>query len=123
MLAATYDSVTGIVTCKAGGFYTVDYFEQFTHDVSAMSTRAKREKGRVKILIHAEGLPVQSADVANVGQRITSQTGGLIGPDDRIAMILSSNLSKIQMSRVMVNSASKCFLSEAEAVAWLMSDC
>jgi hypothetical protein len=81
--------------------------------------RCRRDFGCVKILSVSVDSKVQSAAVMDEASLAQWRR---IDPRDRLAIVVSSHLLKMQIDRTFRSEGEKAFLSEADAVAWLMDE-
>lgn len=121
MFDISYDTKTGVITLKTGGFYQVDAIGTQMEQALALVTRARREFGRSRTLIHADELMVQSGEVvqhcAGVLDRFHANEG-----QERVAVIASSALVRLQLAKLFKDKHSRIFAEEGEATAWLLAD-
>lgn len=119
MFTVEYDERTGIVRCAGSGFMSVETIREVGPRVHAACDRARREHGRMCMLVYSPGAVVQSGEVMEqVGRN------GLPIKDarDRMAVVVESSLVKLQATRTLRHEQIRLFATEAEATAWLRSD-
>lgn len=119
MYLVEYDRARGIVRCTSSGFFTVEDVLAQRKATHIETERCRRDFGYVKILSASLDSQVQSAAVM---EEAALGRWRRVDPRDRLALVVSSQLFKMQISRTFQSDAEKAFLSEAEALAWLMAD-
>jgi len=115
MFSVKYDTATGIIRCVAGGFLTAADVQRFSVAVHESVQRCLRERGAVRMLVLSPETQVQTAETLEAAQRAKQK----LGPDYRIATVVTSPLAKLQAARVLASDRDRAFTSEAEALAWL----
>jgi hypothetical protein len=122
MLDAQYDPACGLITLQSAGFHAIDSITQHAEDVGALVQRLKSEGRDIRILILGEQMTVQGNDVTALAMSRTSEGNLLTGPKDRLAIVLSSMLTKLQIDRFLDQANMRCFSNENEARTWLFSE-
>lgn len=118
MFTVAYDEAAGIVRCTTMGFYSVAEVLENARRVRDAVARCQREFGSVAMLILASEASVQSKEVMEASQKDQWR----VGPGDRMAIVLTSALARMQAARTFVSDQEKLFQTEAEAVDWLMAE-
>lgn len=111
------DLRTNLVRVTAPGFWTPDQLS----DNMARTERvlaAVRAKGLpVRVLVDLRRSRVQSGETA---ERIRANSLRMYRPDDKVALVVASELARMQAKRLQAGVANRAaFLSVAEAEAWL----
>jgi len=124
MTAATetsYDPVNNIIHYQQGGFNSIEAIRANTQRVGAMVKEARRRHGCAHVLVIKNDAIVQSSEAV---QEISKGRGEVLsGPLDRMAVVIESGLSRMQVQRLYAgDERRRCFQSIEEARAWLMSD-
>jgi hypothetical protein len=74
--------------------------------------------GRARVLVNLCTATIQTPDTAD---RIRHWTGVIYKEQDRVAIVLASSLLKSQMRRVAIIADRELFLSETNALGWLLA--
>jgi len=118
MFSVHYDDTSGIIRCTSGGFLTVAEVHEYASAVHESMGRSWREFGRVAMLVISNDATVQSAEVMDA----TNANLRRFGPADRLAIVVSSQLVKMQAGRTLDGERFRTFASEEEALAWLIAE-
>jgi hypothetical protein len=119
MFSVEYDSRLGIVRTTTGGFLNVDDVRQHTEAAQDAVARSRREYGDVKALVIKLDAIVQPAEVMAASNEAKPR---MDGPYDKMALVCSSALAKLQAGRNFRPGKEQIFETEAEAIAWLLAD-
>lgn len=119
MIETAYDPVTGIVHSRSVGLLTIEEVGSATRRTRELMQRARDEHGRALYLVDARETMVQPREVIEEIERWGSF---LDHPDDRMAVVLASTLSKLQTERVFRSDQERAFLSIEAARDWLVGD-
>ncbi len=90
-----------------------DHFGALERQVEELRQRERR----ARVLVNLCEAMIQPAETA---ARIRHWTGLIYREQDKVALVVASSLLKSQMRRVAVIADRELFLSEANALAWLM---
>jgi hypothetical protein len=112
-----YDPTAGIVRTMVRGFWSLDDADAYFRRLGILIHTARREFGHARVLVDRRGCPVQSAEVA---QRMSRANRDLF-PTDRLAIVVDSNLVRMQMRRLFSHQGSQAFLSYEAAMTWLLA--
>ncbi|WP_340317896.1 hypothetical protein [Rhizorhabdus argentea] len=97
---------------------TVDDVKRYNADAARLVHIAAERFGKIRLLVDARKLSIQPPEVT---QHFEQPDRLLRTPEDRYALVLGSNLAKIQARRVLGNDDRVCsFLSMQAAEAWLL---
>jgi hypothetical protein len=119
MFSVKYDDKNGIIRCLSpGGFMTVAEVNQSAAAVYESMQRCRKEFGGVSMLVLTRDTTVQSAEVMEA----TKNNMRRMGPNDRVAIVVSSQLAKMQGERTLDTKKLRAFASEPEARAWLVAE-
>lgn len=110
------DASAGLIRVTVAQFWSATTNDDFLRRLEACIAEARLCADTVRVLIDARNLPVQSADV--VATHIpAAQT--VYRSDDRLAVVCSSTLAKLQFQRFLHVADAAYFRSLAEGEAWL----
>ncbi|MBA2933820.1 hypothetical protein HZF05_06865 [Sphingomonas sp. CGMCC 1.13654] len=115
-LTVGYDAAGGLVRTLCAGFLTIEDVRRWGAQLPVANAEARRAGKPVLHLVIALDSPVQSGDVIAEFATIDIHP---VGPQDRMAVVVSSNLAKMQAARNFADGRERGFLDEAEAIAWL----
>ena len=99
------------------GFWTMETFNAYVRDCGAAIQKLVAGHGRFDMLSDCNGFPVQGPDVSAGFERLKEM--GSPAPQNRIAIVSSSALSRMQAERLMGGPHSRIFASEIAALEWL----
>lgn len=119
MFSVDYDHESGLITCTCAGFLTIADVQSYEKELREAMPRSRQRFGHLRILVISIDSCVQSAEVM---EAVARGRIPMTAPDDRMAVVVSSNLAKFQAARFFTSDKEKAFTSKAEAVAWLMAD-
>lgn len=108
---------TNRIVIHVRDFWTMDMIPGFAAEVGAKIQEARAVSGDFDVLVESLDFPVQANDVADLLPSI--MRGGMALTSGRSAVIVGSQLSKLQAERTLTHSRVKVFLARAEAEAWL----
>jgi len=115
LLSVTFDAHQKLIRVAGRGFCD----KQTSHEIVAnliSAISAQRQRGPVRVLVDGRAMVTQSADVVDWMQ---VETGRLYREGDRVAVLVSSPLFKLQLQRSVADNFRRLFVSEEEAQAWL----
>ena len=115
-LTVGYDAAGGLVRTLCAGFLTIEDVRRWGAGLSVAHAEARRADKPVLHLVIALDSPVQSGEVIAEFAKIDIHPAG---PRDRMAVVVSSSLARMQAARNFADSREQAFLAEAEAIAWL----
>ena len=113
-----YDPVKRAIFVQATGFHTMSEVQVFMRDCAAATAQSRADCGEVKILVDATDTVVQSDEVMGAFNEADSWAPE---PNDRMALLVTSSLAKMQASRSFKNEREKAFVSRDAAWLWLMA--
>jgi len=117
MITARYDEESDLVRVRSEGFLTIGDVQRYGMEFRDAIQRARHRTGCGKVLVESSEV-VQSADVVEAFVKLQP----LIDPDaDRLAVMVSSSLRKMQVKRGLVSANQQAFLSESAAMTWLFA--
>ena len=117
MFSVEYDDKAGIICCSGGGFLKVEEIEQYGRAMQGEIRRSMREFGNVGLLsLSTESAKVQTTELMEAAR----DNWRRLGPDNRMALVVSSALMRMQAARIYNSEQEKVFATEAEGRAWLL---
>lgn len=119
MITVSYDAENGIISLTAIGMLTTDDVNKAGGETVTFMNKARAQFGRGLFLINGNEAPVQPRDVIQATEKLGSF---LTGASDKLAVVVSSNLAKMQAKRIFTSPHEGVFLSLEEARAWLLAD-
>lgn len=119
MLTLEYDAELKIIRGVSTGFLTVENVQEYAQKLALFASQARNSDGIVRLCMDSRETLVQSQEVIAAFACLPSI---ISGPDDRIAVVVGSNLVKLQMKRNFISERERAFTSVETAVAWLISD-
>jgi hypothetical protein len=112
-----YDASRNRLLLEISGFWTLDTVRDFSAATEAQVRAIPNGRADYDILIDSSGFTVQSAEVADMLNKIA--LGGLDRTRGRGATITGSQLKKMQASRTQTHPRMRIFLTAEEATSWL----
>ena len=117
------DETAKSIRVRTSGFWTVDVARRFVGEYRASAEQARRRWGRVRMLVDARDSMVQANEVT---RELTGLNESVCeSPGDRIALVVSGGLVKLQADRVAENGTHgpvgerRTFVDPEAAAAWL----
>ncbi|MCE7797666.1 STAS/SEC14 domain-containing protein [Sphingobium sufflavum] len=117
MISVSYDEPSGIVCTVANGLASVEDFNAYAPRCVDFLARSRARHGRSLHLVDAQDNPIQTRDAFD---HMADASRGLIGEDDRCAVVLHSALARMQIDRMPDSFTRKFFNDRASAQAWLL---
>jgi hypothetical protein len=118
MYEISFDEQTRILMLKLSGFWDLAMVQRYMVDVTAEAERSERRFGAFSILTDNSDFPVQSFEVMNALIAFTKNAMER-HRDQRVAITVSSALSKMQVMRVSDGPNVRIFNDRAAAIGWL----
>lgn len=115
LMTFTVDWPKGIMRCLSTGFWSLKQSEEHFRFYVACVREIHRRGLPALIVVDLRDADAQSQEVA---ETIRSAVDGLYKPGDRIAMVVESSVTKIQMRRVLQPEYHEYFLSLNAAQHW-----
>lgn len=119
MFQFAYDDSTGIVRISVLGSWTLTEIARYAAEATDQFAKGRRRTGSLRLLIDCSlGHVCPQALVeplARAGMRHARA-------DDRIAVVVSSSLMKLQIKRMLGDAPSTMFVSDAAARRWLVGE-
>lgn len=117
MFRIAYDSHADCLTIEAAGFWQPQDVPAFSDALEAAGREARAASPAFSAIILSADFPVQANDVADLLGGVMARCIGLTS--GHVAVVVASQLNKMQVERTLVHPRVKPFLSEADARAWL----
>ena len=99
------------------GFWTIETFHDYVRDCGAAIQEFVARHGRFDTLGDCNHFPIQGPEVSAGFERLKEMSDKT--PQNRIAIVTASALSRIQAERLVGNPHSRIFATEAAALEWL----
>lgn len=116
MFTFEFEPASGILCVRVAGMWTMPEVERYGREVGARFAAARAQAGALRLLIELSRTEILSqnllAPLAEAGMRYSQ-------PDDRVAMVVTSSLMKLQMKRMVGDTPVSIFVSEGAARTWL----
>lgn len=119
MFNFTYRPDQGIMQVDVVGSWTVDEARRYGAEAGPQFARARAHAGRLRLLLNLLHNEILGQDII---VPLTSAGMRHARGDDRMALVVSSMLMKLQMRRMFSESGAPIFSTIAEADAWLALD-
>ncbi|WP_143011840.1 STAS/SEC14 domain-containing protein [Sphingomonas sp. YR710] len=119
MLTLEYDAELKIIKGVSAGFLTVEDVEDYAQKLARLTCQARESDGVVRLCLDSRESLIQSQEVMAAFACLPSM---ISSPSDRVAVVVSSSLAKLQMKRNFNSQHERTFTSVETAVAWLRSD-
>lgn len=117
MYTIRYDSMRRIFHLTLNGFWTMPVIIKFGAELLVRTTAIRVRGHRYAMLSDASAFPVQSAQVTSYFERIMARGIEIdVGP---CAIVVASQLNKLQAERSLRSDRVRVFLDRDEAEAWL----
>ena len=114
-----FEPADGIGRVKLYGFFDIETANDYFAKLEAFLKKVRSATGQAAILIDSTESGVQGRHVM---ERLQEGNLRVLMEGDRVAMVVSSTLLKMQIDRLPINSERRVFLSLDEAAAWLRND-
>lgn len=119
MFKVDLDDEARLVRCVCDGFFSVAELRDHATRLREAVAQSRRKFGRARVLVLSPNAVVQTPEVVEATQR---EAWRATEPGDRMAIVLTSSLTKLQAARTFSSAQERMFSSEAEAVVWLKDD-
>lgn len=118
MFSFSFDSQAGILMVRPVGAWTLDEIGRYSDELAIHVPKARRAAGELRLLIDNRACQLATRELAEPLGRAGAQVAAV---DDRIAIIVSTTLMKMQTKRLLGAAPHGVFLTEEEGRAWLTS--
>lgn len=99
------------------GFWTMETFEAYMRDCGAAMQKLVARHGRFDTLGDCNDFPIQGPEVSAAFEHLKAMSDKT--PQNRIAIVTSRALGRMQAERLVGNAHSRIFATEAAALEWL----
>ena len=117
MFRIDYDRRADCLAIHVAGFWQPADVPPFSEALEAACLNARAISPVFNAIIHSRDFPVQAGDVADMMTGVMARCIGLTR--GHVAIVVASQINKLQVERTLVHPRVRPFLSEAEARAWL----
>ena len=119
MFKLEYEPVSRVLRVTTAGYLTVEDVARYAIDRDIAAAAARQRSGRLRMYIDGTDSRVQPAVVIAAFNALPSI---VTEPDDRLAVVVTSSLSMLQVKRTLRNERERAFAATSEAMAWLTQD-
>ena len=112
-----YDRAVDCFRIHVSGFWTPADVQEFGPALHAKAKEIGRQSPRFDVMIESLDFPVQANDVADMLNGVMAQSIEIT--QGRVAVVVASQLNKLQVERTLVHPRVRPFLSIAQGQAWL----
>jgi hypothetical protein len=113
----SFDESSGILYVKVTGFWSLELAERYVIEQLSHWNEARRRAGCLRLLVDGSESSVQSPEVS---LRVRNGRKDMIkSPRDRAAIVVGTNLVRLQTERTIESEQMHVFTSVAEAERWL----
>lgn len=111
-----YDSGVRLIRAYAGGCWSIEETRSYITSLTAFVDGMRSRLGKARVLLDRRDISSQSEAVAGL---LAQANGEIFHPDDRLALVVSSNIAKASLRQRMPHAGTKAFLSIDAAETWL----
>ena len=120
MFHIDYDQRANCLAIRVEGFWQPDDVAPLAREVNAKGRKAQAIRRDFNIIVESLQFPVQANDVADLLTGI--MRGGMTLTTGRAAVVVGSQLNKLQAERTLVHPRLRVFVTLEEARGWLGDD-
>jgi hypothetical protein len=117
MFRVEFDATANLLRIEVWGFWTAEDVPPFAAVIGAKTREARIAHPDFNVIVESPDFPVQANDVADLLTNVMA--GGIQNTTGRAAVVVGSQLNKMQAERTLVHPRVQVFLSVAEARGWL----
>jgi hypothetical protein len=117
MLHVTFDEALGIIRTASCGASTPEQQQDYVSRKQSLNETARRKRGRILHLVDARDSVIQSKFAMD---RLALQVGAPRLSDDRTAVLVKGQASRIQLSAPNGKGEIRFFTDEEQAMIWLL---
>ena len=117
MFRVDYDARANVLTIHVSGFLTPDDVPAFAAEIAATARAAAAIRADFDVIVESLDFPVQANDVADLLAQIMRD--GIVLTSGNAAVVVGSQLNKLQAERTLAHPRLKVFRTMAEATDWL----
>lgn len=113
-----FDPKAGIIRVEAHGFWSYAEADAYARDLGRIIAEVRGRLGCVRTLSDRRNVPVLQGEVADRLGRLNAE---LYRPEDRVALVVDSSLTRSQLRRQVSHAGTCVFLSMTTAEEWLLA--
>ena len=117
MFRIEYDRTADCLSILVAGFWQPEDIPIFSNALEAGCLEARAASPSFSAIVLSGDFPVQANDVADLLTGVMERCIGLTS--GHVAVVVASQLNKMQVERTLVHPRVRPFLHETEARAWL----
>jgi hypothetical protein len=110
------DEEAGVILVYGAGFWTLESLNSHFDALRLVVDRRRASGDKIKVLVDLREASVQNSDVTAA---ISLRTSEIYAVEDRVAIVVSSSLAKLQMRRSVHRVQHEFFISQQAAKTWL----
>jgi hypothetical protein len=118
-LALDNDEARNLIRVVGRGRWSLAYFDQHIRSVEEAVRHARHQHGFVRLLMDLRGATVQTREVS---ERMTEVRRTLYKPLDRLGLVLSVGVMKLQIEDEPRQAITAYFTEPESAEAWLLAE-
>lgn len=116
MFSFSFDDAVGILRVEVDGSWTMPEVARYGREAGPQFREARHRAGSLRLLVDLRRTQILNQEVI----RPLGEAGMQFArADDRVALLVSSSLLKLQMKRMVGDAPANIFMVEDAAVAWL----
>jgi hypothetical protein len=116
MFTVAYDEKTGLIECGCEGFLALAEIREYGVRAADAAKRCRARFGFVRMFVHSFDSTIQTAEVMEEANKTNWE---MSDPRDRMAILVSTALARLQALRYYRSPQVGIFLSREEAIDWL----
>jgi hypothetical protein len=120
MFRVEYDARANVLGIAVSGFWTLEDVRPLAAAIGAKVAEARAIRGDFDVLVDSREFPVQGNAVADLLANIPR--AGMTQTTGRAAIVVASQLNKLQVERTLAHPRLRAFLSIDAARDWLAGD-
>ena len=113
--ASWYDRASRVVRIRGQGFWSQELLDRHFAELRNVIAEARRHSSSLRVIVDLTKAGVQTAEIS---QSIEAFRNEAYGPEDRVAIVVSSSLVKLQLRRSLTRELTKFFISLNAAETW-----
>jgi hypothetical protein len=116
IIRISFDPTAKIIRACASGCWSLDETKLYLAGLETFLRSSRGRLGKARVLLDRRDVSAQAPEVAAM---LASANGRIFEREDKIAMVVSSSLAKVDLRQRMPHPGSKAFLSADAAETWL----